>query len=513
MAELKPGINPVTITDNKAIDPDGIWLPQGPEADKEAAADWTPQGLTDKSDQVNITKDYDPSDKFSVKDDEYMNKEPNKKLKEGGNEYSEAAKRVKDFVDNGGWEPDAACDEIADELGLDSDKLWEYYNRLNLRGSVEKLWDLTMKEEILGKHSLKSDSWDRKEIGAPGDSEFYVEYTFDLDGLEALAADLGVDVEDIKKHALPTDGFDDDVLESQGLPLGDENGDGRYEEFVFDEDDLRPYSESKVRKMKEGFDMLDDLLSELTSGPDGMSFEDAATYIIETNDGELNDEEISYLKRKSGYEDGDEGMTIEQAVELVAEMEADDMDRDEAILYVAETNDIDQGELEDAIYGNRFNESGGPAFEGDMEQPVPTAPGTASAINPAAPDSTDAVDTSGEVELPEYLQYDSEEDLEFSNGLDSITHSHQSPNEHNEFNESAHTRHSKDKLLVERFERAVLQEARGEKGQLMHDYLDQAQNPSFEDFVRYAQQLGIEDIPNKYYFNTLLKKTWGSFWI
>lgn len=366
MAELKAGSWPITDTDIDAIDPHAEFIPRGPEADKEAAEKWRPWGLEDRSDNTNVRKDYDASDKFKTKDDEYMNKAPNEKLKES----------------------------------LDS-------------------------------FALGSQSWDRKEAGLDGEGP-YQEYYFDAEGLQKLADLTGRSVEELKALSLPMDGFDDETKAAAGVP-------DDYEEYAFDVDDI--YAQT------------------------GTDWDD-------TDDPSFNPDFMDESRKR-------------RKVRKVREAQYGMPDED---------------------------------YQGDANPDVVDARDVADDPNrlhadPEEESSREAVDTEGEPSLPVYLQYDSAEDTEFSSGLDSFQHTKSAPAPEMDteaIEERGVTK--QDRLLRERFavEQMRLTEARGAKAELINQYLSQATNPDYDDFISWAQQQGEEDIPNKYYFNNLLKKRGGT---
>jgi hypothetical protein len=165
MAELKPGSWPIKATDIDAIDPHSEFIPRGPEADKEATAKWRPQGLEDRSDNTNIRKDYDASDKFKTKDDEYMNKAPSKKLKESLDSFALGSQT---------W--DRA------EVGFDGEGDYqEYY--FDTEG-LQKLADLTgCSIEKLKSIALPTDGFDDNAKRLAGVPDDYEEFAFDANDI------------------------------------------------------------------------------------------------------------------------------------------------------------------------------------------------------------------------------------------------------------------------------------------------------------------------------------------
>lgn len=121
-------------------------------------------------------------------------------------------------------------------------------------------------KEDFAANALDTNSWPKSELGMEGEGD-YTEYTFDIDGLQKLSVATGMDIETLKTMALDGDGFDDESLELAGLPLGDENGEGRYEEFIFDgesfdmEQETDSYDEDEFDEFEaekdQGFGVID----------------------------------------------------------------------------------------------------------------------------------------------------------------------------------------------------------------------------------------------------------------
>lgn len=171
MAELKAGTWPIIDTDMEAIDPHAEFLPWGPDVDKVANKNWRPWGLEDRSDNTNVRKDYKASDKFKTKNDEYMNKAPNEKLKETFDKFaldSQSWDRAEFGIPDDGYE----ADEMYQEYVFDEDGLRNLADHFGV--SVDEI----------KKIALSSDSFDPATRAAAGVGDDYAEYSFDAKDLE-----------------------------------------------------------------------------------------------------------------------------------------------------------------------------------------------------------------------------------------------------------------------------------------------------------------------------------------
>jgi hypothetical protein len=136
-------------------------------------------------------------------------------------------------------------------------------------------------------------------------------------------------------------------------------------------------------------------------------------------------------------------------------------------------------------------------------------------------DSMAVVDKKPTEDLPDYLKYDSSKDNELSHGLDTIKHSHEAPVADEAMQESYHPKSESAQRsfgvfresiieMVERKGRTVLSlKEASSKSESVTEYLAQASNPSYNDYVSWVHKEGIGDlmVSNQYFRNIAMKNS------
>ncbi|MCA1806567.1 MAG: hypothetical protein LC687_01695, partial [Actinobacteria bacterium] len=530
MAELKAGSWPITDVDIDAIDPHEQWIPRGPEADKEAAAEWRPWGLEDRSDSTNIKKEWIPSDegKYKTKDDEYMNKEPKETMKESHLD-SNTIYRTKARLKSQGIdvEPSMVVNYLEGTQRIHKLKTWtnkqlaaNYKSYLSFKETKTKdKYMSKLREKIreaIEDAAIDTREWDAGDIDEIDLDGGVTEIVLDNAAIDRLAKTLGIDSQVIRDCALAEeDGAysyeEDDFVDSMtDTFMGDDDRDisdmprhnatdwDDTEDPSFNSDFMESRSRARRQRIREELNYSD---------KEGIDHEVAAadpTYALDS-------------RVPSGRGRGGGGGK--------ANVKPLDLDRGgdqpERPPRKRKHKARKRRGFTEADYGMPDED-----YQGDANEDVANDRDVADdpsrlrypSVTPDRPDnaeeesSREAVDVEGQSSLPEYLDYDSSEDTEFSSGLDSFQHTHNAP-QGEMVTEATQSRGygKQDRLLRERFakEQTRLREARGQKAEVVNQYLSQASNPDYDDFIDWAQNEGIQEVPNKYYFNNLLKKRGG----
>ncbi len=187
-----------------------------------------------------------------------------------------------------------------------------------------------------------------------------------------------------------------------------------------------------------------------------------------------------------------EARSPEEIEDTKRELMDSGMDEDEAN-YEAENYGDEHSAAVDPVEVTEEEMSGNLDDENDDEMYYDEAPDPDDIADES---SLAVVDIDGSP-LPPYLQYNSNEDTEDSAGLDSLAHTHQGPP--NEIQEAVIKQRKLDKLFKKKF----LREANlsGSKSQIVTQYLGQETSPSFQGYLSWARDNGVENISSASNFN------------